>query len=120
MEKNDGIRISGGHVSVGAMAAGQGATATNTNISAVSAGSLADARAGMAQLLELLHTHSERLERPDEAIAVAELADRELSKEEPDKTSVLRLLELVASGAKSIASIGGAVTAVQQAVSAIF
>ncbi|WP_327637080.1 hypothetical protein OHB24_01445 [Kribbella sp. NBC_00482] len=118
MEKNDGIRISGGHVSVGAMAAGEGATATN--ISAVSAGSLADARAGMAQLLELLHTHSERLERPDEAIAVAELADRELSKEEPDKTSVLRLLELLASGAKSIASIGGAVTAVQQAVSAIF
>jgi hypothetical protein len=118
MEKNYGIRISGGHVSAGAMAAGEGATATN--ISAVSAGSLADARAGMAQLLELLHANSERLERPDEAIAVAELADRELAKEKPDKTSVLRLLELIASGAKSIASIGGAVTAVQQAVSAIF
>ena len=118
MEKNYGIRISGGHVSAGAMAAGEGATATN--ISAVSADSLADARAGMAQLLELLRTHSERLERPDEAIAVAELADRELAKDEPDKVSVLRLLELIASGAKSIASIGGAVTAVQQAVSAIF
>lgn len=118
MEKNDGIRISGGHVSVGAMAAGDGATATN--ISAVSAGSLADARIGMAQLLELLRTHSERLDRPEEALAVAELAERELSKEKPDKTSVLRLLELIASGAKSIASIGGAVTAVQQAVSAIF
>ncbi|NIK57329.1 hypothetical protein [Kribbella shirazensis] len=118
MEKNYGIRISGGQVSAGAMAAGEGATATN--VSAVSAGSLTEARAGMAQLLELLHAHAERLDRPDEAIAVAELADRELSKEEPDKVSVLRLLELIASGAKSIASIGGAVTAVQQAVSAIF
>jgi hypothetical protein len=118
MEKNYGINISGGKVSAGAMAAGEGAAATN--ISAVSADSLADARAGMAQLLDLLRTHSEKLERPAEAIAVAELAEHELSKDEPDKGSVLRLLELLASGAKSIATIGDAVTAVQQAVSAIF
>lgn len=117
MEKNQGIRITGGHVSVGAMAAGDGATATN--ISSVSA-SLADAQAGMAQLLELLRTHADRLERPAEAIAMAELAGRELSKDKPDKMSVLRLLELIASGAKSIASIGGAVAAVEKAVSALF
>ena len=75
MEKNYGIRISGGHVSAGAIAAGEGATATN--ISAVSADSLADARTGMAQLLELLRTHSEQLDRPDEAIASSESVDVE-------------------------------------------
>lgn len=114
MEKNYGIRITGGQVSAGAMAAGDNATATN--ISAVSTDSLANARAEMAQLLELLRTQPEL---PDQAIAMAELADHELGKQEPDKKSVLRLLELIASGAKSIASIGGAVTAVQQAVTAI-
>ncbi|MFC6161916.1 hypothetical protein [Kribbella jiaozuonensis] len=51
---------------------------------------------------------------------MAELAEHELAKDEPDKNSVLRLLELIASGAKSIATIGGAVTVVQQAVAAIF
>lgn len=118
MQKNDGIHISGGHVTAGAMAAGENASATN--ISAVSTGPLADARAGMAEILELLRTHQELLDRPAEAIAVAELAERELSKDKPDKVSVQRLLELLASGATSIASIGGAVTAVQQAVAAIF
>ncbi|WP_329002415.1 hypothetical protein OHA18_04775 [Kribbella sp. NBC_00709] len=118
MEKNYGIRVSGGQITAGAMAAGEGATATN--ISAVSAESLADARAGMSQLLELLHAQSERLERPGETIAVAELAEHELAKDKPDKKSVLRLLELIASGATSIATISGAVTVVQQAVAAIF
>jgi hypothetical protein len=112
--KNSGINVSGhGKIEAGAMAAGDHATATN--ISAVP-DSLIDARAEMAHLLELLRAVPEL---PEQTFAIAELADRELDKEEPDKSSVLRLLELIASGAKSIASIGGAVTAVQQAVSAI-
>ncbi len=114
MEKNDGIRISGGQVSAGAMAAGKHAKATN--ISAASTASLADARAEMAHLLDLLRAEPEP---PGQTVELAELADHELGKEEPDKGSVLRLLELIASGAKSIASIGTAVTAVQQAVGAI-
>ncbi|TDU88660.1 hypothetical protein EV138_2206 [Kribbella voronezhensis] len=111
--KNYGISVTGGKVEAGAMAAGDNATATN--ISAAS-DSLTDARAEMADLLELLRAVPEL---PEQTVAMAELADRELGKEEPDKSSVLRLLELIASGATSIASIGGAVTAVQHAVSAI-
>ncbi|MEU0093684.1 hypothetical protein [Kribbella sp. NPDC006257] len=111
--KNYGINVTGGKVEAGAMAAGDHATATN--ISATS-DSLTDARAQMTQLLELLRAETDL---PEQTVPMAELADHELWKEEPDKNSVLRLLELIASGAKSIASIGGAVTAVQQAVSAI-
>jgi len=111
--KNSGINITGGKVEAGAMAAGDHATATN--ISAVP-DALTDARAEMTHLLELLRAVPEL---PEQTVAMAELAEHELDKEEPDKNSVLRLLELIASGAKSIASIGGAVTAVQQAVSAI-
>ncbi|GAA0942806.1 hypothetical protein GCM10009554_35660 [Kribbella koreensis] len=115
MQKNYGIEIHGGaDVSAGAMAAGNKATATN--ISAVATDSLANARTEMARLLELLRAHPEP---PDQAIEMAEDAEYELAKEVPNKRSVLRLLDLIASGAKSIASIGGAVTAVQQAVSAI-
>jgi hypothetical protein len=117
MEKNYGISISGGHVSAGAMAAGEGATATN--ITSTPTGSLSDLRAGMTQLLELLRAQADRLERPEEAIAVAELAGRELAKDEPDKVSILRFLEIVASGVGSIASLTGAVAAIQHAVGAI-
>jgi hypothetical protein len=111
--KNYGISVTGGKVEAGAMAAGDHATATN--ISSTSS-ALTDARAEMTHLLELLRAVPEL---PAQTVAMAELAGHELEKEEPDKSSVLRLLELIASGAKSIASIGGAVTAVQQAVSAI-
>lgn len=111
--KNNGISITGGKVEAGAMAAGKHASATNIS---AAPDSLTDARGAMTHLLELLRAVPGL---PDQTVAMAELADHELGKEEPDKSSVLRLLEMIASGAKSIASIGGAVTAVQQAVSAI-
>lgn len=115
MEKNYGIKVTGGQFIAGAAAAGDHAQATN--ISAT--GSLDDARTRMRQLLDLLHTHAGELERPDETIAVAELARRELEADEPDKPSVLRWLKVVASGAGSIAAITGAVVAVQQVLVAL-
>ena len=114
MEKNYGINVTGGNFTAGAVAAGSHAQATNISAS----GSLDDARATMQQLLELLNAHAGELERPDETIAVAELAKRELEGDKPDKGSVLRWLGLIASGAGSIAAISGAVSAVQQAVAA--
>jgi hypothetical protein len=114
MEKNYGIQIHDSDVTAGAMAAGTNATATN--ISAVATDSLANARIEMARLLELLRAQPEP---PEDAIGMAEDAEYELRNDEPNKRSVLRLLGQIASGAKSIASIGGAVTAVQQAVAAI-
>jgi hypothetical protein len=117
MEKNYGINITGGNVSAGAMAAGRDARATN--ISSTSADSLPDIRAGMSELLELLRGEADKLDRPEETIAVAELAERELGEDEPDKLSVLRWLKIVATGAGSVTSVAGAVTAIQQAVAAI-
>jgi hypothetical protein len=116
MDKNYGIHITGGNVSAGAMAAGDGARATNISSTP---DSLPDIRAGMAELLALLHAQADNLDRPDETIAVAELAERELGSDEPDKLSVLRWLKIVASGAGSITAITGAITAIQQAVAAI-
>jgi hypothetical protein len=73
----------------------------------------------MSELLELLRGEADKLDRPEETIAVAELAERELGEDEPDKLSVLRWLKIVATGAGSVTSVAGAVTAIQQAVAAI-
>ncbi|MEV5966009.1 hypothetical protein AB0L70_29850 [Kribbella sp. NPDC051952] len=114
MEQNNGISV-GGNFVAGAVAAGKHARATN-----ISTGeSLDDARTRMQVLLDLLHTHAGELARPDETIAVAERARRELETDEPDKPTVLGWLTTVASGAGSIAAISGAVAAVQQAIAAL-
>jgi hypothetical protein len=115
MEKNYGISVTGGRFSAGAVAAGKHARATN--ISAT--GSLDDARTHMQVLLDLLRAHAEELDRPEETIANAELAQRELEADEPDAPSVLGWLKIVASGAGSVAAISGAVSAVQQAIAAL-
>lgn len=115
MEKNYGINVTGGNFTAGAVAAGDHAQATN--ISAT--GSLVDARTEMQQLLELLNAHAGELARPEETIAVADLARRELDGDEPDKASVLGWLKLIASGAGSIAAMSGAVSAVEHAVTAL-
>jgi hypothetical protein len=115
MEKNYGISVTGGSFTAGAAAVGKHARATN-----ISTGdALDDARTHLRALLDLLHAHAGELTRPDETIAVAELARRELEADEPNKQSVLGWLKVVASGAGSIAAISAAVTAVQQAIAAL-
>ena len=115
MEKNYGINVTGGNFTAGAVAAGDHARATN--ISAT--GSLVDARTEMQPTPRVAQRARRRTGAPEETIAVADLARRELDGDEPDKASVLGWLKLIASGAGSIAAISGAVSAVEQAVTAL-
>jgi hypothetical protein len=118
MDGNTGIAITGGNVSAGAMAAGPGATATNVAPGTLD-GSLSDLRAEMVRLIEVLYTEAKGLTDADQTIAVAKLAERELAKEQPNKGSVLSLLQVLASGVGSVASLAGAVATIQQAVAAV-
>ncbi|WUJ72208.1 hypothetical protein OG809_02860 [Kribbella soli] len=114
MEKNNGISV-GGNFVAGAVAAGKHARATN-----ISTGdSLGAARTQMQMLLDLVHTHAGELTRPDETIAAAESARRELEADDPDKPKILGRLMTVASGAGAIAAISEAITAVHDAIAAL-
>lgn len=115
MNTNQGIQISGGTVTAGAMAAGHGATATNA-VPAAGPASLEDLRGELHALVELLRA---RADVPADQVTVAELAEREAARPQPDKGSLLSYLQVLASGAGSIAAVGTAVTALQSAVTAL-
>lgn len=119
MAKNFGISVTGGTVNAGAMAAGENAFATNLPQTPQSA-SLDDLRTQMAALVEAVRFHATALGDGDQSVTVAEVAQRELAKERPDKQSFLGLLQSLAAGVGSVASLAGAVTAIEQAAAAIF
>ena len=111
---NRGISISGGNVTVGAMAAGANARATSVNQETPT--SVAEIRDQLAEIVRLLQTGSIAIADRDSVITTAHEAQRELEAPHPDKRSVLALLQRLAVGAGSAASIAGAVTAIQHAV----
>jgi hypothetical protein len=71
----------------------------------------------MRALIEVLRSQTTGVSGGD--VTAAELAERELAKDEPDKTSLLGYLQILAAGAGSLASIGTAITALQHAVTAL-
>jgi len=118
MNENRGIVITGGTVNADAMAAGEKSTAQSvTQIGTTP--SLDNARSQMADLVEAVRARAAALEDGDQSLTVAKLAQRELAKQRPDKRSFLGLLESLASGVGSVTSLATAVTAIQQAVTAV-
>lgn len=118
MSTNYGISITGGTVSSGSMAAGEGAIATSIS-SASDINSLSDMRAEFASFLSSLRDQQPALEDAGQTVAIAELAAKEMDKDQPNKGSILGLLHLVASGVGSVASLAGSLTALERAASTI-
>ncbi|SRR6266702_2588869 len=118
MTENYGISITGGTVNAGAMAAGQNATATN--VTETSTVSLDDLRSQMAALVDAVRAQAPSLKDGEQSVTVAEVAQRELAKQSPDKHTFLGLLQSLASGVGSVATLGTAVAAIQQAATALF
>ncbi len=107
MTKNLGISITGGTVNAGAMAAGEIAVATN-EIRQSPAVSLEELREQMAALVDAVRAQAASLDDGDQSISVAEVAQRELAKERPNKQSFLGLLKSLAASVASVASLAGA------------
>lgn len=115
---NSGISISGGTVNAGAMAAGQHAQATN--ISTTPASSVEELRAQLADLIVQLRAHQHDLDDGEQAVAVAEMAQREAAKDRPNRASFVGLMQTLAAGVGSVTSIATAVTALEHAAAALF
>jgi hypothetical protein len=116
---NKGIMITGGTIHAGAMAAGKNASASG-KAHPLPADTVAGLRAQMAAVVEELLAHADVLEDRDATITLAEVAQRELKKENPDKQSLLGTLQAVAAGVGSIASLASAVESIEKAASALF
>jgi hypothetical protein len=120
MTSNSGISITGGTVNAGAMAAGDHAKATTTTTHQVSAASLEELRNEMAALVDAIRASAARLADGEQAVTVAEDAQRELAKPAPDKHTLLATLQKLASGVGSIGSLATAVAAIEHAAATLF
>jgi hypothetical protein len=119
MGRNEGISISGGSVQAGAMAAGTHATATNVTATPATE-TLEDLRVRMAELLRSVREQAPSLPDGASSVTVAEVATRELEKEQPNKHSFLGLMQSLAAGVGSVASLAGAVSSIQESAAALF
>jgi hypothetical protein len=119
MTSNSGISITGGTVNAGAMAAGDHAKATTTTHQ-LPAASLDDLRFEMTALVDAIRSNAARLADGEQAVTVAEDAQRELAKPAPDKHTLFTTLQNLASGVGSIGSLATAVAAIEHAAATLF
>jgi hypothetical protein len=101
------------------MAAGNHAKATNVP-QPPAARSLDELRSQMAAFVDAIRASAGDLDDSEGSLAVADIAQRELAKERPDKQSFLGLLQSLATDVASVGTLASALTVIQQAAAAIF
>jgi hypothetical protein len=117
--ENNGVWVTGGSVQAGAIAAGRNARASGS-VHPSSPQTVDELRVQMAAVLEQLRSHSRDLEDSHATLTLAEMAQRELEKETPNKQSLLGTLSAVAAGVGSVATLAGALASLEQAVAVLF
>jgi hypothetical protein len=118
MTANYGVSVTGGNVTAGAIAAGAGAHASSNGL--VSSGvTLDDLRRALDGIRTQVVEEVASLDDADQAIAVTELAQRELAKHQPDKGRVLGFLSALAAVVSPAAAITESVAALSTAVSQV-
>jgi hypothetical protein len=118
VHENSGISITGGTVSAGAMAGGDHAIAIN-DAGSVPAATLEGLRAALGDLTRAVQAGASSLDDPEQAVAVAQMAEREGAKGAPDAGRLRGLLQVLTSGAGAVSGLAGAVSAVEQALQAV-
>jgi hypothetical protein len=116
MTQHDGVSISGGNVTIGALAQGAQARAVSHGDISVTAGS-PELASALAALLEVLREHQHELPQPVLAAGpelAAELAEQE--PEAPSRGKVKELLARITEGAGSVTALTAAVEAVRHAL----
>ena len=114
--RNEGVVISGGNVTIGAMAVGPYAQAVSNAADALQRRGQDELAHKIQALLEALQQHEPELGDRDAAFSLTGRAAEELERDEPDKDTVLGFLGRVTAAAGSATAVAGAVTALQHAV----
>ena len=120
--RNEGISMSGGRIDAGALAVGRHARATNVVEAAgqtLTERGQAEVAGRLADLVRQLEEHASRLDNADELRETTEAVATELAKDRPNRITVTSLLDGLAKGVGSVASLTTAVQALAQAAIAI-
>ncbi|MEU4424105.1 hypothetical protein AB0F81_26045 [Actinoplanes sp. NPDC024001] len=117
--RNEGIIVTGGRIDAGALAVGRGARAEQvvhqaaTDLAARGQAELAQA---LEELIRRIDEHAAQLANAGELKESAQVVAEELTRDEPNRTTVTGVLAGIAESVKSVAGVAAAAQALVQAV----
>jgi hypothetical protein len=117
--RNEGIYITGGSLQADQVAVGRNAQATkilSTADETLERKGLTEIRDRLDELLKAITVHTDDLNNPDEVLDSTEIVAKELAKDEPNKLTIMGVLNGVAACVKPVASIATAAEALGKAV----
>jgi translation initiation factor 2B subunit (eIF-2B alpha/beta/delta family) len=116
---NEGIQISGGTVTVGAMAVGTGARAYNVAKELRDRGQDEVAQR-LEELVRQLEAHADQVPDIDSLRGATRTVTDELAKDQPNKMTINSVLSGIADSVRSVSGLATAADALFEAVQTIF
>jgi hypothetical protein len=120
--KNEGIIQQGGEIDANQLAVGRGAAATNiitTTREALEQKGLKEISDKLNELIRLISEHSKSLDHSEAVLGSTRVVAEELSRDKPNKFAIMAILDGIANGVKSVASIVSSVETLKGSVEAL-
>ncbi len=115
----EGIYVAGGSFQADQVAVGRNAKATkilNTAEDQLTQKGMTEVRDKLAELLQAINTNADSLNNPDEVLGSTEVVANELAKDEPNKVTVMGVLNGIAENVRSVAGVATAADSLAKAV----
>jgi translation initiation factor 2B subunit (eIF-2B alpha/beta/delta family) len=116
---NQGMQVSGGSVTAGAIAVGTGAWAHNVANQLRERGQ-DDVAQRLEELVRQLEAHADQVSDIEDLRGATRTVADELAKEQPNKTTVTAVLSTIAESVQSVTGLATAADALLRAVQAVF
>jgi hypothetical protein len=113
---NEGLIITGGTINADQIAVGKYAQAIKTANEALTQKGMQEIQVRLDELVQALNNHSDALVNPDEVRDSTAVVAKELSKEKPNKLTLIAVLNGIASSVQSVTAIAVAVEALKNAI----
>lgn len=113
---NEGLIITGGTINADQIAVGKYAQAIKTANEALTLKGMQEIRVRLDELVHARNNHSDALVNPDEVRDSTEMVAKELSKEKPNKLTLVAMLNGIALSVQSVTAIAVAVEALKNAI----
>ena len=113
---NEGLIITGGTINADQIAVGKYAQAIKTANEALTQKGMQEIQVRLDELVQALNNHSDALVNPDEVRDSTAVVAKELSKEKPNKLTLIAVHNGIASSVQSVTAIAVAVEALKNAI----
>jgi len=114
--QNEGLIITGGTINADQIAVGKYAQAIKTANEVLTQKGMQEIQVRLDELVQALNNHSAALVNPVEVCDSTAVVANELSKEKPNKLTLIAVLNGIASSAQSVTAIAIAVEALKNAI----